>query len=140
MLSLFEGLTIDFPSHFIPSFIDVYKDTTTRDNLIFPSAITWILSHFSVSYHESTHSFAMCAIDVATVRRSEAQFRPMWPRTKITTPPASFAPFTSAPSSSASGVTLEVIIAQFQRMDARLDTLNDELCQVNTRVGRIAQR
>ena len=25
-------------------------------------------------------------------------------------------------------------------MDARLDTLNDELCHVNTRVGRIAQR
>ena len=25
-------------------------------------------------------------------------------------------------------------------MDARLDTLNDELCQVNTRVGCIAQR
>jgi len=25
-------------------------------------------------------------------------------------------------------------------MDARLDTLNDELCQVNTHVGRIAQR
>ena len=24
--------------------------------------------------------------------------------------------------------------------DSRLDTLNDELCQVNTRVGRIAQR
>ena len=25
-------------------------------------------------------------------------------------------------------------------MDARLDTLNDELCQVNTYVGRIARR
>ena len=25
-------------------------------------------------------------------------------------------------------------------MDAHLDTLNDELCQVNTRVGRIARR
>ena len=25
-------------------------------------------------------------------------------------------------------------------MDARLDTLSDELCQVNTRVSRIAQR
>ena len=25
-------------------------------------------------------------------------------------------------------------------MDARLDTVSDELCQVNTRVGRIAQR
>ena len=26
------------------------------------------------------------------------------------------------------------------RTDARLDTLSDELCQVNARVGRIAQR
>ena len=39
-----------------------------------------------------------------------------------------------------SGVTLEDIIGQFQHMDARLNTLSDELCQVNTRVGRIAQR
>ena len=44
----------------------------------------------------------------------------------------------SAPSSSAGGVTLEAIMAQLVCMDARLDTLSDELCQVNTRVGRIA--
>ena len=31
-------------------------------------------------------------------------------------------------------------MAQLQRMHAHLDTLSDELCQVNTRVGRIAQR
>ena len=31
-------------------------------------------------------------------------------------------------------------MAQLQRMDAHLDTLNDELCQVNTGVGRIARR
>ena len=31
-------------------------------------------------------------------------------------------------------------MAQFQRMDARLNTFSDELCQVNTRVGRIARR
>ena len=31
-------------------------------------------------------------------------------------------------------------MAQLQRMDARLDTLADELCQVNTRVGHIARR
>ena len=36
-LSLLEGLTIDFLSHFILSLIDVYKDTMTRDKLIFPS-------------------------------------------------------------------------------------------------------
>ena len=31
-------------------------------------------------------------------------------------------------------------MAQLQCMDAHLDTLSDELCQVNTHVGRIAQR
>ena len=30
-------------------------------------------------------------------------------------------------------------MAQLQHMDARLDTLSDELCQLNTRVGRIAR-
>ena len=39
-LSLLGHLTIDFPSHFILSIIDVYRDTVTRDKLIFPSAIT----------------------------------------------------------------------------------------------------
>ena len=31
-------------------------------------------------------------------------------------------------------------MVQLQRMDACLDTLNDELCQVNTHVGCIARR
>ena len=31
-------------------------------------------------------------------------------------------------------------MTQLVRMDARLDTFSDELCQVNTRVGRIAQQ
>ena len=41
-LSLLEHLTIDFLSHFILSIIDVYRDTGTRDKLIFPSAIMQI--------------------------------------------------------------------------------------------------
>ena len=49
-LSLLEHLTIDFPSHFILFIIDVYRDTTTHDKLIFPSAITRILRHFSVPF------------------------------------------------------------------------------------------
>ena len=48
-------------------------------------------------------------------------------------------PSTSAPSS-AGGVTLEAIMAQLQHMNARLDTLIDELCQVNTCISRIARR
>ena len=75
LLSLLEGLIIDFPSHFILSLIDVYRDTTTRDKLIFPLAVMWILHHFSISYLESTHFSVMCAIDAATVRRSKTQLR-----------------------------------------------------------------
>ena len=75
LLSLLEGLTIDFHSHIILSLIDVYKDTTTHDKLIFLSAITRILRHVSISYLESSHFSIMCVIDVATVRWSEAQLR-----------------------------------------------------------------
>ena len=137
MLSLLEGLTIDFPSHFILSLIDVYKDRTTHDKLVFPSAIMRILCHFSVSYPESTHFSPMCAIDTATIKRSEAQLRPKWPWIETATLPTSFAPSTSASSSFASSVTLEAVMVQLQYMDAHLGTLSDELCQVNTHVGRI---
>ena len=75
LLSLLEDNSINFPFHFILSFIDVYRDTATRDKLIFPSAITWILRHFSVSFPESPYFMVMSAIDAAIVRRSEAQLR-----------------------------------------------------------------
>ena len=72
LLSILEHLTIGFPSHFILSLIDVYKDTVTHDKLIFPLAITRILRHFSVPFPVSDHFHLMCAIDAATVKRSEA--------------------------------------------------------------------
>ena len=72
LLSLLEELSIDFPSYFILSLIDVYRDTVTCDKLIFPSVITWILCHFSISYLASPHFLVICAIDAATVRWSEA--------------------------------------------------------------------
>ena len=50
LLSLLEDISIDFPSHFILSLIDVYRDTETRDKLIFPLVITRILHHFSVPF------------------------------------------------------------------------------------------
>ena len=50
LLSLLEHLTIDFPSHFILSIIDVFRDTATHDKLIFPSAIMRILCHFMGSF------------------------------------------------------------------------------------------
>ena len=140
LLSLLEGFTIDFPSYFILSLIDVYKDTATCDNLIFPFAITRILCHAFISYPESAYFFIRGAISGVFVRRSKAQLRPKWPWTKTATPPTSSTPSTSTPSSSASGVSLEAVMAQFQRMDAHLDTLSDELCQVNTRFGCIARR
>ena len=88
------------------------------------------LCHFYVSYPESPHFMFMCAIDTATVKRSIAQFRSRQPRTETATPLASTAPSTSAPSSSVGGVTLKDIMAQLVCMNAHLDTLSDELCQV----------
>ena len=79
LLSLIEGLTIDFPSHFILSLIDVYKDTVTRDKLIFPSTITRLLCHFYFSYPESPHFSYMYAINAATFKRSLAQIRSRQP-------------------------------------------------------------
>ena len=75
LLSLLEHLTVDFPSHFILSIIDVHLDSASRDKLIFPSDITRILRHFSVPFPSSDYFSIMCVIDSATVKRSEAQFR-----------------------------------------------------------------
>ena len=77
LLSLLEHLTIDFPSHFILSIIDVHLDSVSRDKLIFPSAITRILHHFFIPFPSSIHFTVMCAIDYATVKRNEAQ---LWSR------------------------------------------------------------
>ena len=140
LLSLLEDIFIDFHSQFILSLIDVYRDTATCDKLIFPSAITWLLCHFSVSFLVSPHFSMVGTIDAATVRQSEAQLRPRWPKTKTIAPLASIVPSTSAPSSSVGGVALETIMAQLVRMVSRVDTLSDELCEVNTRVGRIARQ
>ena len=74
LLSLLEHLSIDFPSHFILSIIDVYRDLAPRDKLIFPLVITRILRHFSIPFPVSDHFSVMGAIDAATVKQSEAQF------------------------------------------------------------------
>ena len=72
LLSLLEHRTIDFPSHFILSIIDVHLDSASHDKLIFPSAITRILRHFFIPFPSFDHFTVMCAIDYATVKRSEA--------------------------------------------------------------------
>ena len=74
LLSLLEYLIIDFSSHFILSIIDVHLDSASYDKLIFPSAITRILRHFSVPFPSSDHFIIMCAIDYATVKCGRAQF------------------------------------------------------------------
>ena len=75
LLSLLEHLTIDFPSYFILSIIDVHLDLASCDKLIFPSAITRILRHFSIPFPSSDHFTVMCTIDYATIKRSEVQFQ-----------------------------------------------------------------
>ena len=72
LLSLLEHLTIDFPFHFILSIINVHIDSASCDKLIFPSAITRILCHFSVPFPSFDHFTDMYAIDYATVKRSKA--------------------------------------------------------------------
>ena len=68
LLSLIEDLTIDFPSHFILSLINVYMDMVTHDNLIFPYTITRIIRRSSVSYLESVHFSFMGALSAPSVR------------------------------------------------------------------------
>ena len=142
LLSLLEHLTIDFPSHFILSIIDVHLDSMSHDKLIFPSAITRILHHFSIPFPSSDHFTVMCAINYATVKHSEAQFRSR--QMDSATPSSRSAPSRSTPStstpSSSGDMSLGDIMAQLQCMDARLDTLSTELYQVIIRVSRIAQR
>ena len=112
LLSLIEDLTINFPSHFILSHIDVYKDMTTHDKLIFLSTITRIIRHSSVSYPKPVHFSFMGALSAVSVCRSKAQLRPKRSWTETATPLASFIPSTFAPSSwSGGGVTLKAIMA-----------------------------
>ena len=72
LLSLMEGLSIDFPSHMIESMIDCYCDMTTRDKVIFPSAITRILTHLHITIPPIPHFFVMGAINKESIRRSAA--------------------------------------------------------------------
>ena len=142
LLSLLKHLTIDFPSHFILSIIDVHLDSTSCAKLIFPSAIMRILRHFSIPFPSSNHFTVMCAIDYATVKRSEAQF---WSQQSDAAAPSfRSAPSRSTPSASTPSslgvVSLGDVMVQLQCIDACLDTLSMELYQVNVRVGRIARR
>ena len=113
LLSLLEHLTIDFPSYFILSIINVHLDSASCDKLIFPSAIARILHHFSIPLLAFDPFTFMCAINLAIIKCNEAQFRSQQkdsaPSTRPT--PSRFAHSTSAPTSSTSDVSLGDIMA-----------------------------
>ena len=110
LISLIKNLSINFPSHFILSLINVYRDTATRNKLIFPSAITWILHHLSIPYPESSHFIIIGAISAASVRQSKAQLLLKRPCTEMATLLALYVPSTSALSSSSGGVMLAAFL------------------------------
>ena len=114
LLFLLEHLTIDFPSYFIFSIIDVHLDSASHDKLIFPSVIARILRHFSVPLPASDPFTFMSAIDYTTIKYSEAQFRSWQTNSAPSTRPAPsrFARSTSALRSSTSNVSLGDIMAQ----------------------------
>ena len=109
LLSFLEHLSINFPSHFILSIIDVYRDSATCEKFIFPSAIMRILPHFSILFPVCDHFSFMGAIDAATFKWSEAQFRSR--QSGLAAPSTSSALSISAPSSSTSSVNFEDIMA-----------------------------
>ena len=80
ILSLMEGLSIDFPSHMIESFIDCYQDTTTRDKLIFLSAITCVPTHLHVTIPSSPLFYVMGTISKESIRRNVVQLTMKRPR------------------------------------------------------------
>ena len=96
---------------------------------------------FFYSFSLFDHFSVMCAINATTVKHSEVQFRSQQSdlvASSSCSAPSRSALSTTAPSPSMSVVSLGDIMAQLQRIDARLDTLSIELYQVNVRVGHIA--
>ena len=124
LLSFLEDLSINFPSYFITSILDVHQDTATHDKLIFATAI-----------RRSFATFPSLFLILLTTLPWVPLTRPCM---ESSGPAASAIPSTSAPFSLTGDVTLEAIMAQLQCTDARLDTFTDELYQLNTRVSHIA--
>ena len=108
LLSLLEHLTLDFPSHFILSIIDVHLDSASHDKLILPFVITRISLYFSIPFPSSDHFTVMYAINYATIKRSEAQFQLQ--QSDSVAPSSRSAPSASTPSSSGD-VSLRDIMA-----------------------------
>ena len=104
LISLMEGFSIDFPSHMIKSIIDCYHNTFTCDKLIFPMAITRILTHLQITIPLTPYFYIMGAISKGSIRRSVAQLAakpqvepfdvaPAYPVASSSLPSSSSAPF-----------------------------------------------
>ena len=97
LFSLLEGLSTDFPSHMILSILDIYQDTTTRDKLVFLSAITCVPTHLHVTIPSSPLFYVMGTISKESIRRNVVQLTMKRPRVE----PSDAAPADPiAPSSS----------------------------------------
>ena len=116
LLSLMENLSIDFSSHMIVSIIDCYQDTATHDKLIFPLAITRILTHMHIIIPPSPLFHVMVAISKESIWRSAAQLAAKWPRVEtMDAAPTPRPSSTFAPSSSSrADVSLVDIVDQLQ--------------------------
>ena len=138
LLSLMEGLSINFPSHMIVSILDYYQKIATRDKFIFPSVITRILTHMHITIPHSPFFHVMGAISKESIQRSAAQLATKWPCMETTNATSSL----STPSSSSrADVPLADIMKQLQHIRANfgshLDHLFDEMCQMTTMIGCI---
>ena len=58
-LSLLKDISIDFPSHFILSLIDVYRDTVTCDKIIFLRLLHGSFTIF-LFHIQCLHTFPLC--------------------------------------------------------------------------------
>ena len=91
----------------IESIIDCYRNTTTRDKLIFPSTITRILTHMQVSIPPFPHFYVMGAISKEFIWHNVAQIaakRPYMEPTDVA--PANLATPSSWPFSSSTPSSL----------------------------------
>ena len=131
LLSLMDNLSIDFSSHIIESMIDIYWDTAIRNKLIFPSAITRILTHLHITIPCSPPFYSMGAISKESIQRSDAQLvakRPCVESTTTDLTPASWPSSSSTPpSSSRVKVSLVAIMDQLQHMRANFGSCLNHL-------------
>ena len=83
LVSLLEGLSIDFPSHMIVSMIHINQDKL-HNKLIFLSAVTCILTHLHIPIPSTSLVSCICVISKESIRRSDAQVATKRPRMEPT--------------------------------------------------------